>query len=77
MLVGPKGAGKSSLVNKISRVIEDDEFFPARAQESCIVYFPLISNIVYILKVRLMMFCALESQLVRSLKEEHSLFRNI
>ncbi|XP_020875762.1 uncharacterized protein LOC9299355 isoform X1 [Arabidopsis lyrata subsp. lyrata] len=34
MLVGPKGAGKSSLVNKISRVIEDDEFFPARAQES-------------------------------------------
>lgn len=35
LIVGPKGAGKSSLVNKITRVIQDDEFAPARAQESC------------------------------------------
>ncbi|XP_010440643.1 PREDICTED: uncharacterized protein LOC104723902 isoform X1 [Camelina sativa] len=34
ILVGPKGAGKSSLVNRITRVIEDDEFSPDRAQES-------------------------------------------
>ncbi|XP_023635059.1 uncharacterized protein LOC17880504 isoform X2 [Capsella rubella] len=35
ILVGPKGARKSSLVNQITRVIEDDEFLPpARAQES-------------------------------------------
>ncbi|CAA7023911.1 unnamed protein product [Microthlaspi erraticum] len=34
IVVGPKGAGKSSLVNRITRVIEDDEFAPARAQES-------------------------------------------
>lgn len=35
LIVGPKGAGKSGLVNKITRVIQDDEFAPARAQESC------------------------------------------
>lgn len=35
IVVGPKGAGKSSLVNRITRAIEDDEFAPARAQESC------------------------------------------
>ncbi|XP_056849233.1 uncharacterized protein LOC130499218 isoform X2 [Raphanus sativus] len=34
LIVGPKGAGKSGLVNKITRVIQDDEFAPARAQES-------------------------------------------
>ncbi|KFK22499.1 hypothetical protein AALP_AAs67487U000400 [Arabis alpina] len=34
IVLGPKGAGKSSLVNKITKVIEDDEFTPARAQES-------------------------------------------
>ncbi|CAH8361976.1 unnamed protein product [Eruca vesicaria subsp. sativa] len=34
LIVGPKGAGKSSLVNRITRVIQDDEFAPARAQES-------------------------------------------
>jgi energy-coupling factor transporter ATP-binding protein EcfA2 len=34
MLVGPKGAGKSSLVNKITRVIEDDAFLLDRVQES-------------------------------------------
>ncbi|EOX93819.1 hypothetical protein QUC31_004308 [Theobroma cacao] len=34
LLIGPKGCGKSSLVNKISRVFEDDKFAPARAQVS-------------------------------------------
>lgn len=32
LLVGPKGSGKSSLVNKISRVFEDDKFASERAQ---------------------------------------------
>lgn len=37
LLVGPKGAGKSSLVNRISRVFEDDEFALERAQVTCTV----------------------------------------
>lgn len=32
LLIGPKGAGKSSLVNRISRVFEEDKFAPERAQ---------------------------------------------
>ncbi|PIN00756.1 hypothetical protein CDL12_26740 [Handroanthus impetiginosus] len=35
LLIGLKGSGKSSLVNKISRVLEDDIFAPRRAQVSC------------------------------------------
>ncbi|CAL5353424.1 unnamed protein product [Camellia sinensis] len=35
LLIGPKGSGKSSLVNKISRVFEDDQFASDRAQVSC------------------------------------------
>lgn len=35
LLVGPKGSGKSSLINKISRVLENDKFAPERAQVSC------------------------------------------
>lgn len=35
LLVGPKGSGKSSLVNRISRIFEDDKFAPDRAQVSC------------------------------------------
>ncbi|XP_047941394.1 uncharacterized protein LOC125188528 isoform X2 [Salvia hispanica] len=34
LVIGPKGSGKSSLINKISRVFEDDVFQPARAQVS-------------------------------------------
>ncbi|KAH6803519.1 hypothetical protein C2S51_031766 [Perilla frutescens var. frutescens] len=34
LLIGPKGSGKSSLVNKISRVLEDRVFLPGRAQVS-------------------------------------------
>ncbi|XWS36597.1 hypothetical protein CRYUN_Cryun20dG0098300 [Craigia yunnanensis] len=34
LLIGPKGCGKSSLVNRISRVFEDDKFAPERAQIS-------------------------------------------
>lgn len=37
ILVGPKGSGKSSLINKISRVFEDDKFAPERAQVSCML----------------------------------------
>ncbi|PWA57642.1 GTP binding domain, P-loop containing nucleoside triphosphate hydrolase [Artemisia annua] len=32
LLIGPKGSGKSSLINRISRVFEDDKFAPERAQ---------------------------------------------
>ena len=35
LLIGPKGSGKSSLVNRISRVFEDDKFAPERAQVTC------------------------------------------
>lgn len=35
LLVGPKGSGKSSLVNRISKVFEDDKFASERAQVSC------------------------------------------
>ncbi|KAJ4832143.1 hypothetical protein Tsubulata_048235 [Turnera subulata] len=34
ILVGPKGSGKSSLVNRISNVFDDDMFAPERAQVS-------------------------------------------
>ncbi|XVE78141.1 hypothetical protein DITRI_Ditri13aG0120100 [Diplodiscus trichospermus] len=34
LLIGPKGCGKSSLVNRISRAFEDDKFAPQRAQVS-------------------------------------------
>jgi ABC-type branched-subunit amino acid transport system ATPase component len=37
LLVGPKGSGKSSLVNRISRVFEEDKFVSDRAQVSCTV----------------------------------------
>uniref|UniRef100_A0A2N9HSR0 G domain-containing protein n=1 Tax=Fagus sylvatica TaxID=28930 RepID=A0A2N9HSR0_FAGSY len=34
LLIGPKGSGKSSLVNRISKVFEEDEFASERAQVS-------------------------------------------
>lgn len=36
LLVGPKGSGKSSLINRISKVFEEDHFTLDRAQVSCI-----------------------------------------
>lgn len=38
LMVGPSGSGKSSLINRISKVLEDDKFAPPRAQESCITF---------------------------------------
>ncbi|XP_050936017.1 uncharacterized protein LOC103497586 isoform X5 [Cucumis melo] len=35
ILIGPKGSGKSSLINRISKVFEEDHFAPERAQVSC------------------------------------------
>lgn len=35
ILIGPKGSGKSSLINRISKVFEEDHFSPERAQVSC------------------------------------------
>ncbi|KAG9149362.1 hypothetical protein Leryth_003318 [Lithospermum erythrorhizon] len=34
LLIGPKGSGKSSIVNKLSRIFEDNVFTPERAQVS-------------------------------------------
>ncbi|XP_008780962.1 uncharacterized protein LOC103700848 isoform X2 [Phoenix dactylifera] len=34
LLVGPRGSGKSTLVNRITRVFQDDQFAPDRAQVS-------------------------------------------
>jgi len=38
LLVGPSGSGKSSLINRISKVFDNDKFAPARAQVSCMVF---------------------------------------
>jgi len=38
LMVGPSGSGKSSLINRISKVLDDDKFAPPRAQESCITF---------------------------------------
>lgn len=47
LLVGPSGSGKSSLINRISKVFEDDKFAPVRAQES---YNSLIGDGTYFLQ---------------------------
>lgn len=41
LLIGPEGSGKSSLVNNISRALEDDVPISGRAQVSCRYYLPL------------------------------------
>ncbi|TXG54149.1 hypothetical protein EZV62_019405 [Acer yangbiense] len=38
VLVGPKCSGKSSLINRISKVFEDDKFASERAQVTCKVF---------------------------------------
>lgn len=40
LLIGPKGSGKSSLINRISKVFEDDKFAPERAQVTCTLLVP-------------------------------------
>lgn len=35
LLIGPKGSGKSSLVNRISKAFENDKFASERAQVTC------------------------------------------
>ncbi|XP_073222768.1 uncharacterized protein [Cicer arietinum] len=59
ILVGPKGSGKSSLINRISKVFEDDKFAPARAQVSwdgtyflCEYMFPRDSNSICLYDTR-------------------------
>ena len=42
ILIGPRGSGKSSLVNRISKVFEDDKYAPVRAQVSCMIFNVLI-----------------------------------
>lgn len=42
ILIGPKGSGKSSLVNKISKVFDEDKFASERAQVSCMILCNLI-----------------------------------
>jgi ABC-type lipoprotein export system ATPase subunit len=38
VLVGQSGSGKSSLINRISKVFDDDKFAPERAQISCMLF---------------------------------------
>ncbi|GMJ08995.1 hypothetical protein HRI_004568700 [Hibiscus trionum] len=47
LLIGPEGCGKSSLVNRISRVFENGNFTPERAQVS---YNPLVGDGTYYLQ---------------------------
>lgn len=47
LLVGPKGSGKSSLINRISRVFEDDKFASERAQ---VTYNPSTGEGTYFLQ---------------------------
>ncbi|GAU13376.1 hypothetical protein TSUD_175280 [Trifolium subterraneum] len=47
ILVGPSGSGKSSLINRISKVFDDDKFAPERAQIS---YNSLIVDGTYFLR---------------------------
>ncbi|KAL2933454.1 hypothetical protein RDABS01_016573 [Bienertia sinuspersici] len=47
LLIGPKGSGKSSLVNRISRVFEDDKFASERAQ---VTYNPSTGEGTYFLQ---------------------------
>lgn len=44
ILIGPKGSGKSSIINRISRVLEGDKYGPDRAQVSCNLTFPPFLN---------------------------------
>ncbi|XP_031285549.1 uncharacterized protein LOC116144233 isoform X2 [Pistacia vera] len=47
ILIGPKGSGKSSLVNRISKVFEDDKFASERAQ---VTYNPSVGDGTYFLQ---------------------------
>ncbi|KAF8014666.1 hypothetical protein BT93_H0466 [Corymbia citriodora subsp. variegata] len=47
ILIGPRGAGKSSLVNRISKLLDDDKFAPERAQVS---YNPSVGDGTYFLQ---------------------------
>ncbi|CAO2839968.1 unnamed protein product [Amaranthus hypochondriacus] len=47
LLIGPKGSGKSSLINRISRVFEDDKFASERAQ---VTYNPSIGEGTFFLQ---------------------------
>lgn len=51
LVIGPKGSGKSSLINRISKVFENHAFTSARAQESCKIYFIYLSFFPYLQKL--------------------------
>ncbi|KAK7256108.1 hypothetical protein RIF29_29542 [Crotalaria pallida] len=48
ILVGPRGSGKSSLINRISKVLEDDKFAPARAQDESLFIYLRHSQWIYL-----------------------------
>lgn len=71
LLIGPKGSGKSSLVNRISRVFEDDKFASERAQ---VTYNPSSGEGTYFLQEYMIprsctSFCLFDT---RSLSENFS-----
>lgn len=51
ILVGPRGSGKSSLINRISMALEDDKFAPVRAQVSCKIFSTLTLMSIWRLKM--------------------------
>ncbi|KAK7293165.1 hypothetical protein RJT34_16026 [Clitoria ternatea] len=76
LLVGPSRSGKSSLINRISKVFEDDKFAPARAQES---YNSLIGDGTYFLQEYMIprdskSFCLYDT---RSLSDNSHKYENI
>lgn len=66
LLIGPERSGKSNLVNRISRVFDDDKFAPERAQVS---YDPYVEDGTYFLHEYMITrgstsFCLYDTQFV-------------
>ncbi|WRX08447.1 hypothetical protein QQP08_000934 [Theobroma cacao] len=73
LLVGPKGCGKSSLINKISRIFEDDKFASERAQVS---YNPSVGDGTYFLQEYMIprgstSFCLYDTRSLSDAKSEN------
>lgn len=59
ILIGPRGSGKSSLINRISKVFEDDKFASERAQVSCTCCFA--DFLIFLPQIRCSTSCGVNS----------------